>query len=128
MSPVAFGANGQPPRPPIDASSTLAASTRPSKGQPLEAPLVEDESGVHDPRRAIQRRDDLLRPCQLWHAAGIDEARDFDGADTRSDEAANQFGANIGREHVRLVLEPVARPDLVDSHARAGPHATTLSK
>ena len=55
-------------------------------------------------------------------AAGVDEARHLDPGQSRSDEAADELGLDLG-EHVRLVLEAVPRPDVEDGHARGRRHA-----
>ena len=92
----------------------------PGRDEPLVAALVECEPGAHDSRRFADRFDDLLRVGHLRHAARVDEARDLDRSHTCADELPDELDAGRDVEDLRLVLQTVARADVVHGHSRRG--------
>ena len=85
--------------------------------EPVVATLVEDETGIDDPRPALDRRDDLFRPRHLRHARRIDEADGLDARQSGIGETVDELGANLRLQDLRIVLEPVARGDVADDDA-----------
>src|SRR5262249_53328463 len=67
----------------------------------------------------VGRRHDLLRARHLRHRLVADEAHRLDARQPGGGEAAHELRAHRRREHVRLVLEPVARPHVADEHVHA---------
>ena len=88
------------------------------RDEPLVAALVEREPGADDVRGHADGRDDLLRVRHLRHAPRVDEARDLDRRALRLRESPHQLGARRDVEDLRLVLQAVARADVVHRHAR----------
>jgi len=84
--------------------------------QPLVAFQVEDEAGVLGSLAPVDPRHDLLRPRHARHAVVADEADRLDSRQPGRGEPVAQLGAGCGRERFRLVLEPVAGPDVTDGH------------
>ena len=96
------------------------------RAQALVALLVEHEPGVLDAVAALDRGDDLLRAGHLRHAVVADEAGGLDPRHRPRRAGSTSSGARRGREHVGLVLEPVARPDVAEDH-ESRPYAMTRS-
>ena len=71
------------------------------------------------PVPGCDRRDDLLGAGHLRHARRIDEADRLDPRQARGREAVDELGAHDRLERDRVVLEPVARPDVADRHRGA---------
>ncbi len=92
----------------------------PGRDEPLVAALVEREPGAHDSWRLSDCLDDLLRVRHLRHAPRVDEARDLDRRHTRADELPDELDASRDVEDLRLVLQTVARADVVHGHSRRG--------
>ena len=96
----------------------------PGRDQSVVAALVE---GQTRPRHAGQRPDGRhhsLGVCHLGHAARIDEARDLDGGKPGRGQPAHELRPGRDVEDVRLVLQPVARADLDQRHARHTRHSS----
>ena len=83
----------------------------------LEALLVGHEHRVAHARRLADPPEDLLRVGELRHRARRDERADLDGRQSRLRQQVHERDARLDRDRLRLVLETVARPDLVDGDA-----------
>jgi hypothetical protein len=95
----------------------LCAVVEAARQQPVVPALVQREPR---PNGAGQRADsgyDLLRPGHLRNASRVDEARELYGRQTRRSKPADQLDTHVDIEDLGLVLEPVARPDVVDGDA-----------
>ena len=90
------------------------------RDEPLVAALVEREPGAHDSRRFSDGLDDLLGVRHLRDAPRVDEARDLDRRHTCADELPDELDACRDVEDLRLVLQAVARADVVHGHSRRG--------
>ncbi len=75
------------------------------------------------PSRGSIAARDLLRTRHLRHAIVPHERRRLDPRHARRCEPVDELGADSRSEHVRLVLEPIARPDVTDRYA----HASSLT-
>ena len=87
--------------------------------QPLPAALVQDEPGELAPRRR-GRSDDLLRARHLRHALVADEADRLDPRQPARRQPPHEVGPDARRERLRLVLEPVAGPDVAEGDTHRG--------
>ena len=86
--------------------------------EPLVSALVEGEPGTNRaPDRAPSCGDDLLRSRHLRDALRVDEARDLDAGQPGVRESPDELGAHLDVQDLGLVLQPVARPHVVDRHA-----------
>ena len=86
------------------------------RAQPLVALLVQHEAGERRSVAPLDPADDLLGAGHLRHAVVPDEAHRLDAREPGGGEHVHELGPHARREHVRLVLEPVARPDVADDH------------
>ena len=92
----------------------------PGRDEPLVAALVECEPGAHDSRHLSHRFDDLLRVRHLRDPPRVDEARDLDRRHAGADELPDELDTSSDVEDLRLVLQTVARADVVHGHSRRG--------
>src|SRR5438445_91344 len=93
MLPVARGANGQPPMPPTEASRTVAPASTAAYAfaRPVFRVLCRcTPTGGPSP---------VPRPTR-WQTCGR--------------EPVDELRARLRRQRLRVVLEPVARPDIAD--------------
>ena len=88
--------------------------------KPLVAAEVEDEAGVRGAFAPLDPVDHCLGVRHLRDPVRADEASRLDAREARRREAVDQLGADRRRQRVRLVLEPVARPDVTDRHHPRG--------
>src|SRR6185369_7456766 len=89
-------------------------AVEPRSGETLPAALVEDEARELDALAPLRARDHLLRSGHLGHAVGADEAHGLDPPQPRRPEPVDEVRARLGRQHFRLVLETVPRPDVAE--------------
>ena len=89
----------------------------PGRDEPLVAALVEGEAGANHSGRLTRCGDHLFGVRHLWHAARIHEARHLDRRDPRRGQAPHELGARLDVEDVGLVLQAVARSDVVQGHS-----------
>src|SRR2546422_76601 len=68
-------------------------------------------------RTAADLRHDLLGIAQLGHHLGVDERGDLDPWHARLGEERHDLDLELGRDEVRLDLEPVTGSHLADRHA-----------
>ena len=94
--------------------------------EPFVAALVEGKPCANDTGRGPDRLDDLFRVRHLRDTPGVDEARDLDRRHAGADELPDELGACCGVEDLRLVLQAVARADVVQRDARRSHHAATI--
>ena len=66
------------------------------------------------PSRRSHALDHLLRARHLRHAVGADEADGLDAPQPRRREPVDELRPCLRRQHVRLVLEAVPRPDVAE--------------
>ena len=83
--------------------------------QPVVAPLVERQPRVDDARPPLDRGNDLLGSGHLGDPRGIDEAGRLDPRQPGRGEAVDELCPHRRLEDLRVVLEPVARPDVADA-------------
>src|SRR3954447_24511622 len=98
-------------------------ASEPRSPEPLVALEVQDEPRVLRALTQVDRSGDLLRTRHLRHALVAHERRRLDPRQARGCEPVDELGADSRCEHVRLVLQPVPRPDVTDRYA----HASTLT-
>ena len=101
----------------VAASVTLTRSSGVAarRSQPRSLSTRPGELGLD----VADRRDDLLRAGHLRHALVADEAGRLDPREAGRREPANELGANLRRERLGLVLEPVAGADVAERDAHA---------
>src|SRR5581483_607997 len=95
-------------------------AVEPGRGEALPAALVEDEPRQLDTVPPRDLLDDLLRPGHLRDALVAHEADGLDPAQPGRREPVDELGARLRREHLRLVLEPVARHDVAYEDPHGG--------
>ena len=102
----------------VAASVTLTRSSgvAASRSQPRSLRTSPESSAWTSPDRG----DDLLRAGHLRHALRSDEADRLDPRQPGRREPADELRPNLGRERLRLVLEPVARADVAERDAARG--------
>ena len=102
----------------VAASVTLTRSSgvAASRSQPRSFRTSPESSASTSP----DRRDDLLRAGHLRHALGADEADRLDPRQPGRRQPPHELGANVRRERLRLVLEPVPRADVAERDAARG--------
>ena len=83
----------------------------------LEAALIRDQDSYFDARRKLASREHLLGIRQLRNDIRAHERRQLDPVETCAAEQLDEPELVGGRDHLGLVLEAVARPDLADAHA-----------
>jgi hypothetical protein len=81
------------------------------------AALVQRQPGVDDPIAAVDPGDHLLRAGHLRDKRGVDEADRLDPRNAGAGEEVDELRPLRGLQHLRLVLEPVARRDVADRHS-----------
>ena len=89
----------------------------------VEAPLVRDQHAGDDAVGQVDATQDLGRVGQLRHDVRPHERRDLEAAKAGARERVDQAHLVVGGDDLRLVLEPVARPDLADAHCTGEAHA-----
>ncbi len=82
----------------------------------VQAPLVRDQHRECH-REVADEREQLLRVRQLGDPLGVDEARRLDRRQARVGQAADELRLDLRRDRRLLVLQAVARTDLVDADA-----------
>ena len=92
------------------------------RDETLVALLVEREPGADRVVTGTGRGDDLLRAGHLRYATRVDEARDLDRGQAGLEESPDELCSDLDVEDLRLVLQPVARTDVVHGDA-PGLHA-----
>ena len=99
----------------VAASVTLTRSSgvAASRSQPRWLSTSPESSASTSPTAGH----DLLRARHLGHALGIDEADRLDPRQARRRQPPDELRPRLGRERLRLVLEPVAGPDVAEGHA-----------
>src|ERR1700755_2930392 len=90
------------------------------------AALVDDQPGVDRGAAAIELLGDLLGPGHLRDPPGMYEADRLHARYSGVSQAVAEFGADGGQKRGRLVLEPVARPDVTDRYRVHYPFAVGL--
>ena len=91
-------------------------TVEPGGGEALPPALVQHQPGELDAVAPLDGRDDLLRPGHLRYALVADEAHRLDPREAGGAEPVHELRAHGGRERLRLVLEPVPRPDVADRY------------
>ena len=89
-------------------------------GEALPAAFVEDEARELDALAPLHAVDDLLGARHLRHAVGADEAHRLDAAQPGRREPVDELRPRLGRQHLGLVLEAVARSDVADDDVHHG--------
>ena len=103
---------------PEDRDRAQARAPRPGRGRARWAP----GPGRRRPRPSAPRpAEHLLGVAHLRHPPRRHERGRLDGAEPRGLEPADELGLRRGRHDGLLVLQPVARTDLVDRHLRGQP-------
>ena len=96
------------------AAVKTAMASAPADFRPFEAAQVWNEDGIPhaiDPR---QRPEQFVGVGELGDGPRPDEAGGLDLAEPGRGEAGQELQLGRDRDRLGLVLEPVARPDLVD--------------
>ncbi len=83
----------------------------------LEPTLVRDQDREGDVVGPLERREHLGAVSELRDHVGADERGHLDPLQPGGDQHLDQPDLVGGRDHLRLVLEAVARPDLTDPDA-----------
>ncbi len=99
-------------------------SSSPVGEQPLVPALVQREPGADDARAGPTAATTSSAPAICGTRRRVDEARYLDRREAGVDEPSDELGAHRDVEDLRLVLQPVARPDVVDGDARGHSHAS----
>ena len=104
----------------------------PGRDEPVVTPLVQGEPGAHHARASRRRAATTSSASAICGTRrGSTKLATSIAGTPRADEAPNELGARRDVEDLGLVLQPVARADVVDGHARrygASSHRVTLLK
>ena len=95
--------------------------------RPHGALVVWDEGGVLRPRPPMDLRHDLFCVAELGHRLGVDERCHFDTREAGLREQVDDLDLLLGRDEIRLDLEPVTGSDFADGDARGGNHRGNLA-
>jgi hypothetical protein len=76
--------------------------------------LVEDEARELDSLMPADTLDHVLCVRHLRHTVGADEADGLDAPQTGGNEPVDELRPRAGRQDLRLVLEPIPRPDIAE--------------
>ena len=96
------------------AASVRFAPVEPRCGEPLLARARSGRARRLDAVDVARSGDDLLRAGHLRHALARRRSSPPRPGEARRGEPPRELSAHAGREHRRLVLEPVARADVAD--------------
>ena len=83
-------------------------------GRAVVAPLVRHQGVIGDPVALGQAREQLAGVSQLRHRPRRDEAGRLERLDPGLDQRVDQAQLVVGGDEMRMHLQPVAQPDLVD--------------
>ena len=97
-------------------------AVEPGSLQALPAALVQHEPDDLRPGPALDPGHDLLRARHLRHALVAHEAHRLDARQPGGREPAHELGTDRRGERLRLVLEPVPRPDVAEGY----PHGQSV--
>jgi len=97
-------------------------AVQPGGGEAFPAAFVEHQAREFHAVVPADALDHVLRAGHLRHALGADEADGLDSRHAGRCKPVDQLRPRLGREHLRLVLETVARSDVANDdvhHRRA---------